>query len=630
MGTIRLRVSFEDRHILSKLQKSERLKRSWLLLSPQHKTISDVSYYLIEAFQLAHTCPNGIVLSMDGFVLPPFESVGILNDKDVISVKKKVFKASNIIKAGEPEWQLVLHNKDIMAKQPEPAAIPLLANEEFGKEAGGYESDSEMEGTRAEDALHVENPVEVEFSKKRKATESLPSASKKRKCNTITEDFETSKDYENGKIQTEMNISKDEEVPTVEISCKESIFIGAKSIKEQPSKRKKSVNHPGRKGTVIMKSRDLPDSTRKVSRSSRRKYAKRKFLKELREAENNIERSKVSKNEEQSPEKEMQKNPTEYQSFEKDKLKNPIKCHGPDHYSEVDGDIVPIIIRPGHIRFEPLEKDHIVQDNPIPLESFQWNGITSKEKGQKWGKEKFPAKRVIDSKDLNNRSSSDKESHLIEPMNFENLAPLSTLPQNGDLIAYRLLELSSTWTPMLSSFRVGKTSRCDAESNVVLLTPVSEYPIVEEKKADDDVSEQREDSLYKEDGSLEIDFSSLIDVRIFKPSNHDPAEAVNGRGSNDLDWNTLIPVNAATSDKKETNRWEEMSKTLSAKKSVWGSNTINSLGKPVGHYSGNPKSTHWGSRNINTTFGKSSWSSYKAFTGGAPPRPYHSFSKSRK
>ncbi|KAG6573691.1 Coilin, partial [Cucurbita argyrosperma subsp. sororia] len=32
------------------------------------------------------------------------------------------------------------------------------------------------------------------------------------------------------------------------------------------------------------------------------------------------------------------------------------------------------------------------------------------------------------------------------------------LPQKGDVVAYRLIELSSTWTPEISSFRAGKVS----------------------------------------------------------------------------------------------------------------------------------------------------------------------------
>ena len=34
---------------------------------------------------------------------------------------------------------------------------------------------------------------------------------------------------------------------------------------------------------------------------------------------------------------------------------------------------------------------------------------------------------------------------------------MSSVPQEGDIIAYRLVELSTSWCPELSSFRVGTT-----------------------------------------------------------------------------------------------------------------------------------------------------------------------------
>ena len=64
MEATRLRVVFEDRHILSESQKSEGLKRSWLLLKPQHDTISDLSSYVAHIFDLHRSCPHGIKLSV--------------------------------------------------------------------------------------------------------------------------------------------------------------------------------------------------------------------------------------------------------------------------------------------------------------------------------------------------------------------------------------------------------------------------------------------------------------------------------------------------------------------------------------------------------------------------------------
>ncbi|GMP82614.1 hypothetical protein CsSME_00036838 [Camellia sinensis var. sinensis] len=64
MDTTRLCVVFEDRHILSKAQKSQGLNQSWILLKPQHHNISDLSTYLTHIFDVHHSCPNGIILSV--------------------------------------------------------------------------------------------------------------------------------------------------------------------------------------------------------------------------------------------------------------------------------------------------------------------------------------------------------------------------------------------------------------------------------------------------------------------------------------------------------------------------------------------------------------------------------------
>lgn len=127
-----------------------------------------------------------------------------------------------------------------------------------------------------------------------------------------------------------------------------------------------------------------------------------------------------------------------------------------------------------------------------------WTGSTGKKKGRKWGKEKFSSARGNDYKDLNKELSealtTEKEMPINFHIDFDNLPPLTTLAevllilfllslleiisifcyhihksfpllimhylmclinlQEGDVIAYRLIELSSTWTPELSSFRV--------------------------------------------------------------------------------------------------------------------------------------------------------------------------------
>ncbi|XP_074586331.1 uncharacterized protein LOC141842017 [Curcuma longa] len=94
---IRIRLEFEDRRILSKSQRKDHLRRSWLLLRPKSfATVADVAAHISDVFSLRRTCPFGLLLYMDEFVLPPFESTGIFRDSDIIRVKKKAIKHRKI------------------------------------------------------------------------------------------------------------------------------------------------------------------------------------------------------------------------------------------------------------------------------------------------------------------------------------------------------------------------------------------------------------------------------------------------------------------------------------------------------------------------------------------------------
>lgn len=227
MEGVRLRLSFKDPDILSDLQISEGFRQTWLLLKPQqHKTFSDLSSYLLHKFQLHDSCPHGILLSMDGFVLPPFESTCILEDKDVVSVNKKGGHLAvdgdngpNVILAVERNnAPNVVENLQIVEKQPFMGGPLLLANKAFDDGAGGYESsdseepedesEKEEKAEPKEDTSHQENAlVGNAVSRKRKASEMLPSSKKKKHCSDVKEKLD-----EQTKKQEDLT-SKKQKVP---------------------------------------------------------------------------------------------------------------------------------------------------------------------------------------------------------------------------------------------------------------------------------------------------------------------------------------------------------------------------------------------------------------------------------
>ncbi|GMP57828.1 hypothetical protein CsSME_00021741 [Camellia sinensis var. sinensis] len=598
MEAVRFRVVFEDGHILSKSQRSEGLNRSWLLLKPPLDTISDLCSYLAHVFNLYDSCPNGIILSMDGFVLPPFESTCIIKDKDVIRVKMKGGMLYEIVEVGD--GANIIEEGEIVEKQPALTSVPLLANEEFENETGGYQSEPEEdEDNQSEDTLHVENSSDRKVvSKKRKASKKLQSSKKKQKCSTDSQDTENDFHIEQERCEfhpgksidkkkkvslkgwkgrglwcpLQSRIGAKQSLVNMLVKCKTKKTSTPRSAERnngsfEPLPSTKRSDQLQENGTICIDDvHQMPDEIGKVpSRSARRKKAKRQWLRELAKTEKKEDVHNDSMEQQQqnqvpnvqlhqvlSPEKGMHNNSMEHQQQNQN--------------SEADNEIVPIVIRPGHIRFEPLGKGE---------ETFQWNGIISKKKGQKWGKEKFSSRRN-DYKDSNEERSEVMTTERVDPPNnpldFDKLAPLARLPKEGDVIAYRLLELSSTWTPELSSFR----SRYDPESDRVLLTPVPEYPIIFDKSDEDECAQPPDDSLYGEDGSLEIEFSSLVDTRIVKHGNSDPAKAVtdcvnDDPVSNEVRVSTVVPSNnntqtLAPTPEKDINVWDEFSEALNTKK----------------------------------------------------------------
>ncbi|XP_042057236.1 coilin-like [Salvia splendens] len=757
----RIRVVFKDDDILSDIQKLEGLSRSWVLLDPhRHGAVSDLASHLLHAFRLHQSCPHGLILSISGFALPPFVSTRILKDDEIISVRRR--KDILSIEGSNAAANDVQKLKTL-EKRPVDAGALLLANGEFEKEKGGYESDESEDDD--EDLLDVvedsaaENPRKK--NRKRKAAERLEGNKEKKQRSVVTG-----------------NASGD--------VCKEkkdaSVARDNVENKDNPAKHSDEDNvvEPGEERIIVVQEKDnktddaeiLPKETKKVpSRSARRAYKKRIWLREMakiqkqnatceseglrnwKEDQAKADRKKwngqsnrqqkwkkyqaegernkddgqpkgllhwklfsqdnrvvkgkkhkrhsqnddclelpkqngdVRKQKNQNGDVQHEQQNQNYDKHEQltqmsDTLEQP--SHGmheqPDQSSPSvqecinqncdaskqsnyncmeENEFAPIEIRPGHIRFEPLEEEEAVQRDHAPLKTFNWNGITSKKNGQQWGKESrrfTPRNDYGTSKEDSEALTKEKKKQPNERISFDKLPPLPGAPKKGDLIAYRVLELSSTWTPELSAHRVGKVSWYNAESQQMMLLPVPEYPLVYEEDDEGEATEL-DNSLYREDGSLEIDFSALIDVRVLTNGGSTPGNKVVTRvnevstsnmnalktalpGSSGEPTSEPSPDTRESDHGKETQQpsgeisgsvWDQLSEALYAKKEQlfkengWGSNpkkvvisSDNSWGKNANKMQPSPGSNwgkkpqpsqdkSWGKQNV----GSKSWS-YKA------------------
>ncbi|XP_075504738.1 coilin-like isoform X1 [Primulina tabacum] len=716
--TKRIRLVFKDDDILSEPQMLEGLNRSWVLLkSRQHVTVSDVASHLLHAFQLHRSCPHGLLLSMSGFALPSFESTCLLNDNETIRVRKR----REILSIEGNDTANAAVELRAMEKQPAPNGTLLLASEEFEKEKGGYESDeTEVESDEEDENVleDMEGPSGGNAdprNRKRKALEKLQDSKRKKQrakaSQIVANNVHTGKienSHQGGVLTVQKILSQKEEK-----TCSDA-KDNMESNEESPAPLDKSdlpMAGMKRNDEVQKNDKAIDDAkislkeTKKVpSRSARRKYAKRRWMREMtniqkknavceseglrnwKEDQAKAERKKVDVQSKglqkwkkhqahsernivdgqpkgllywnQSPQnsplsgKKWQRNRTRWLR-EHPNQNNDSDVH--EHITQISGDVheqptqnnddaheqpthndedahelpiqngdttnqsiqesdeehevVPIEIRPGHIRFEPFEKaEQDVQPNHVTLETIQWNGITSKKKGQKWGLANSPLTSRNGYKNTKNDNSkafaNEKREQPVGEIDFEKLLTLPGMPKEGDLLAYRILELSSTWTPELSAYRVGEVSFYNTESNQTILLPVSDYPIVS-KKADEDGVEPLDNSIYKDDGSLEIDFSSLVDVRVIKdgssgPGNVDASLASEGPLDNK---NASKPVSSchintqtviSSAETRELNQseetvpptaktggldvWDQITEALDAKKeelsqeSSWGKN----------------------------------------------------------
>ncbi|XP_065023362.1 coilin-like isoform X3 [Musa acuminata AAA Group] len=494
---VRLRVEFDDHRVLTKTQRLEGLCRCWLLLRPELSTVSDVATHLVRAFALHLSCPHGVLLSMDEFVLPPFESSSIFRDKDIVRVKKKVAKTKQLLEICGDAYHI--QDSKIVEKQPITSGNELLNIKDF------HEDLELCKSKKGEDACEVEG-------------------------NTTKRQI---------------------------LSSEETIL---KRKRKQSDKPQNSKHDQVENCHRIPSQQQLTDSMNKSpSRSARRKKAKRQWLREMA-------------NQQLSENKQGEKQANDVQgTLSKYKIV--------DQTIEIEEEIVPVIVRPGHIRFEPIDGDgeHGNTQSNGPVETLQWNGTTSKKKGQKWGREKTLSKKSDDdycNGAFNENMITEEGEHVDDHINFESLFPLTRLPEEGDILVYRLVELSSSWCPELSSFRVGKVSSYDSISMKIVLLPIPEYPISSQEKKDAEESAQEPDStLYKEDGSLEIEYTSLVDVRLLK--GHDSDNLHNEKSKEKAQSNNwdlaLVDANPRHSaaplvESRPTMGWDQIDQALSERK----------------------------------------------------------------
>ncbi|KAJ3701675.1 hypothetical protein LUZ61_005380 [Rhynchospora tenuis] len=530
---MRIRLVFEEGHLLTKEQRLSGLRRCWFLIKPEIETVADLASDLSSRFHLQRNCPDGIFFSMDDFAIPPFESVSFFREKDIVRVHKRTCKKKMI--TGGDDVHLI-DRGEIAGNKAAPCSNGMLAIES----RDGVELRNNQvvrEGSSSPQTL-----LAVTCSKRKRKEMEKPESSKKKKkksCILNGNSYQTTQEEPNQLslqrastpeqiLHGKENTSDANESSLMEVVSTENAYVSSEAnqtIPERNIQLEENCNanacEPNSNGPI----KKFP------SRSARRKYTKRQLKKEMRkQAAENMQSAVLSNG-----------------TAELATTNHVAPVQEPTVNHDL---VVARVDRPGHIRFESEGEDDDDEDDtgpsnvqpcktPMLQENFQWNGITNKAKGQKWGQgfksrnnangykssssnwgdanieDSFTNEMVIE------KSTSEIGKASVQ-LNFESLSPLTRCPKEGDWIVYRVVELSSTWCPDLSPFRVGEVKVYDAMSNKIILVPVPSYPIHSDRKEDsanngeEDAPSENDLSLYKEDGSLEIEFTSLVDVRLLR------------------------------------------------------------------------------------------------------------------
>ncbi|KAF0890140.1 hypothetical protein E2562_038142 [Oryza meyeriana var. granulata] len=562
---VRLRLVFDNQRLLRRSQRESGLRRCWLLLPPELATVADLAAHIAARFRLRYSCPGCVILSIDGFVLPPFESTCIFRDNDIIRVKQKISK-----KITQHNDVHCIEGPEIVEKRPLPIDDEMLAIEYEKDDDSNQQEDVQYNHQNGDNAASHFNTRNDDITLKRKCQDGergIPGTSKKKKLKVTNTGKHTSCCNEDKAHQDEDRCgSKKLKSPSIDGAKK--VMQAEATVTLEKEQKPERDNQTELDSETKEADCNTQSDNKKVSRSARRKKLKR----QLRQRAKEQLKEKVHCQEQPTVADCPSSNNRDVLPFPSSNQNNsslPFVSHEADEEeSDTSDDIVPVVVRPGHIRFESAGGE---PDNSPMKEiqtTFQWSGTTSKKKGQKWGMNSSN-KKSSDISDHGRITGTDTEvnhhavgnktndndfgvtsnqkvgqsSHVgsakentvaeegkssSEPLDFESLYPLTRLPKEGDLIVYRLVELSSSWCPELSSYRVGKVLIYDPISLRIILLPVPEYPFTTGEKNGGDESEMLVDmSPYKEDGSLEIEYSSLLDVRLLKDTDSvQPADSI--------------------------------------------------------------------------------------------------------
>ncbi|KAK8947322.1 hypothetical protein KSP39_PZI006897 [Platanthera zijinensis] len=517
---VRFRLVFDDRRLLDKSLRSQGLRRCWFLLKPGIETVGDLASHICQRFGLQ----DSIVLSMGDFVLPSFESTCIITDKDIITVNKKQVKEKDSCKPFD--GQSPTQDSQMVKMHDLPFSNDLLSVDKSQNDlqsSGGCDKEKMISCTAT--TVHLDPPGEAHLAKRKRKRSKKLLDSKMHGLPFSNDPLSADKSQKDpqgsGSYGKEKMISCTDTTIQLDVPGEVGLAVGKRKHSEKPL------------GSNCQSEENNHDHESGPSKSS--------------------DVGKNDGNEKQSPE----------------------MIH---HSSDGEGGVAPFAVQSSHICIQPRD-DKTKQQADEPR-SLLFDGSSSMNTLNK-------ENNLLQTDDDGQCFKID-EAHVgcgllplpssrfmigkpKQRVHFESLLPLRRLPVKGDILAYRCAALSSSVYHVILSPQVGKVSSFDYSSLQITLLPVLDYEILLEQNPDGAIVQQSTSSC-KENESIQIDYSSLVDVRWLKTQGSEEA-ACRSESTIKNNWEeALVKGNGNgpnVSSAEQSNGWPQWSQNKSPSVTSW-------------------------------------------------------------
>mmetsp|Transcript_868 Transcript_868/g.1367 ORF Transcript_868/g.1367 Transcript_868/m.1367 type:complete len:577 (-) Transcript_868:51-1781(-) len=533
---MRVRLSFDPMLPLGELQKC------WTLVPSTLQLVSDLALLILDRFQLKKCCPNGLVLEIGGFVLPPNQDICIVQRNDAISVKPKVVKqtwsdavsrsgvSSSVTKKNTNECSSSSEDEedDDEEEKARPVTRPFVrpamasSSESLQRRAESSSSEEEDEDDEEEPRPVTKAamwPVSSQYIHRAGATTQPVT---KPLARTVTE-------------KSQVSSSKPGESPNDgEDSSEESEGDGSAEDVTPPAGRpqQESRDTTPIKASVTSTNATGESEKKKLSRSARRRQARRL-------------KKKAIASEPSSAQKPMPRQPGTQTAASLEEAKRRALSLAESTTSQ---EIPSAPVRAGHIRFgeegdaqrtavvaqvmdvsnlvvagdvsmqEALSTHSTYELPPAPQESVKGIKALKRSRGD-FSAQKKPK--------VQERAPSPPPQLPPAPRRDYESLPRLEKPTVGDVIAFKHMELID-WQPQVSDFKERLVVEYDTAAGVMLVQLCDEegrpiqVPPLSSEEMDQDYQEEEGEEDIKPVQEL-VEMSTLHDLRIVRGSLSSPS-----------------------------------------------------------------------------------------------------------